>query len=526
MGPVGPGWAPFTSKTRPRIESDRYPPNRIACRTYGTVTPPYRRPIIVSRTAESVMKNRRCLMLGSQGRPMKKVILFLAAGLAVVGVLFVLAGSRTQTPPLANIPVRTVLPNARPLVWLDERFLLTGVDNKIVKLDSRDSKIVQVVSEPYYPRVGYECFSREGGRFAVTAPEVSGSGTSYQNMVYRWIQDWDQPAHFTEYKALESWNTNPHDCTAVKYKAAASIQEQSGPQLLKAADGRTTIYYRGVQVESPHERVVTIEKDGSAAEVALETTPRWLGNQVQLRSSFDPSSRRYFWYLNTEDFNIASPHWPLKGWWVTPEGKIEDWVILPDGPWVKPFSTLYTLRHFSCGPPCYSNMKIWAGNGQLYISVWGDAIDAAVEGVYRLNARKEAWEKIIAGALDNGLILSPSGCQIGYAAGGRMHIMSVCDKGSTKAARSDSLLEDGLCAGHHPHDPRARVEAPSGGGRPVPGPRHRDIKGARLRHRPPQEPMPQSPEIAYAVAAAAGGRRDRVVRGATPGARPTKRLPG
>ena len=375
-------------------------------------------------------------MLSSQGRPMKKVIFFSAVGLAVVGVLFVLAGSRTQKPPLANIPVRTVLPKARPLVWLDERFLLTGVGNKIVKLDSRDSKIVHVVSEPYYPGVGHECFSRDGGRFAVTAPEKHGSSTSYQNMVYRWIQDWDQPARFTDIKALEGWNTNPHDCTAVKYKKPASIQEQSGPQLLKAADGRTNIYYRGAQIESPHERVVTIAKDGSVAEVALETTPRWIGNHVQVRSSFDESSGLYFWYLSARDFNLASPHWPLKGWWVTREGEIKDWVILPNGPWIKSFSTLYTLRHFSCGPPCYSNMEIWAGNGQqLYISVWGDAIDTSVEGVYRLDARKEAWEKIIAGALDNGLILSPSGCQIGYAAGGRLHIMTVCDKGINQGSK-------------------------------------------------------------------------------------------
>jgi hypothetical protein len=360
---------------------------------------------------------------------MKKVVLFLAAGLAVAGVLFVLSGLRKQEPPLANIPVRTVLPNARPLVWLDERFLLIGVDNKIVKLDSRDSKIVHVVSEPYHPRVGYECFSREGGRFAVTAPEVRGASTSYQNMVYRWIQDWDQPAHFTDLKTLEQWNTNPHDCTAVDFKPAASIQEQSGPQLLKAADGRTKVYYRGAQIESPHERVVAIEKDGSAAEVSLETTPRWIGNQVKVRSSFDESSGRYFWYLSTEDFNIASPHWPLRGWWVTREGKIEDLVVLPDGPWIKAFSTLYTLRHFSCGPACYSNMSIWAGNGRLYIGVWGAAIDTSVEGVYRLDAQKYEWEKIIAGALDNGLILSPSGCQISYAAGGRTRIMTVCDKG-------------------------------------------------------------------------------------------------
>jgi hypothetical protein len=170
-------------------------------------------------------------------RTMKKVIVFLAAGLVVIGILFALAGSRTQKPPLANIPVRTVLPKARPLVWLDERLLLTGVDNKIVELDSRDAKIVHVVSESYYPREGYECFSRQGGRFALTAPEVSGSGTSYQNMVYRWIQDWARPAHFTDFKPGEWRNPNPHDCTAVGFKAAASIEEQSGPQLMKAAHG-------------------------------------------------------------------------------------------------------------------------------------------------------------------------------------------------------------------------------------------------------------------------------------------------
>lgn len=123
-------------------------------------------------------------------------------------------------------------------------FLLAGVDNKIVKLDARDSKIVSVVSEPYYPRAGYECFSRESGRFAVATPEVRGSSTSYANMVYRWIQDWNH---------------------------------------------------------------------GSAAEVVLETTPRWIGNQAQVWSTFDESSRLYSWYLSTQDFNLDSPHLPLRG---------------------------------------------------------------------------------------------------------------------------------------------------------------------------------------------------------------------
>jgi hypothetical protein len=78
---------------------------------------------------------------------------------------------------------------------------------------------------------------------------------------------------------------------------------------------------------------------------------------------------------------------------VTPGGKIKDWVILPNGPWIKSCSTLYTLRHFPRGPACYSNMRIWAGNGQLYIGVSGDPIDTSVEGVYRLDARKEGGRR-------------------------------------------------------------------------------------------------------------------------------------
>jgi hypothetical protein len=73
-------------------------------------------------------------------------------------------------------------------------------------------------------------------------------------------------------------------------------------------------------------------------------------------------------------------------------------------------------------------MDMWAGHRRLYVAVWGEAIDAGVRGVYRLGADGLAWEKIVAGTLDNGLILSPSGCQIGYATGGRLQIMTVCDR--------------------------------------------------------------------------------------------------
>jgi len=359
---------------------------------------------------------------------MRKTIFVSLAMLAAAGVLFALTGSRAQKPPLAKLPTRTVLAGARPLVWLDERSLLVGVDNKIVKLDTHDAKIVAIVSEPYYPRTGYECFSRQGGRFAVTLPEKSGGSTSYANMVYRCIPDWEQPARFEDLETCEAWNANPHDCTSVDFTEARRDEKPAEP-LLKAADGSTKVFYRGEGLASPHERVVTVTKDGHTKDVWLATTPVFVSSQIEVRSDFDESSGRYLWYLSTSDFDVASRHWPLMAWWVAPEGRVERIVPLPNGPWIRPFTTLYVLKHFSCGPACYSNMKMWAGNGRIYIAVWGKAIDGAVEGVYRLDASGQAWEKIIAGTLDNGLVLSPSGCQLGYAADGQLRIMSVCERG-------------------------------------------------------------------------------------------------
>jgi len=357
---------------------------------------------------------------------MKKTFIVLAAGLAAAGAVFVLAGSRTPEQPTGNFTNRMILADARPLVWLDDRFLLAGVNNEIVKLDTRDSTIVEVVSEPYFPGVGHECFSRAGGRFAVTQPEQTGGGTSYSNMVYRWVRDWNQPDQFEELDTCEGWNTNPHDCSAVAYRREQG-DERWAEQMLKAADGTTTVYYRGSGLQSPHERVVAITKDGHTKEVWLETTPNFVSPLVELRSSFDEATGQYLWYLSTNDFNLESRHWPLKAWWVAPEGRVTSMTLLPNGPWMKSFSMLYTLRYFSCGPECYSHMEMWAGNGERYLGVWGKAIDRAVTGVYRLDASGQAWEKIIAGELDNGLVLSPSGCRIGYAAGGQLHVVDVCE---------------------------------------------------------------------------------------------------
>ena len=102
-------------------------------------------------------------------------------------------------------------------------------------------------------------------------------------------------------------------------------------------------------------------------------------------------------------------------------------MTIPAGPWVKSFSTFYRLKYFSCGPSCYSHMKIFTGNDLLYIYVWGDAVDEHVRGVYLLEQKNRKWNKIISGTLDNELSISPNGCQLSYAQSGEMKVTNVCE---------------------------------------------------------------------------------------------------
>ena len=114
------------------------------------------------------------------------------------------------------------------------------------------------------------------------------------------------------------------------------------------------------------------------------------------------------------------------GWWVSDDGEVLEDVTIPIGPWIRHFSFFYDLQYFSCGPECYSHMKMYAGNGQIYIYVWGESVEKSVRGVYRLDTKGQEWNKLINGDIDNGLIISPNGCRISYAANGKMQIMDVC----------------------------------------------------------------------------------------------------
>ncbi len=341
--------------------------------------------------------------------------------LFVVVVVILVSNTTTITTTLTTTPTsaETLLEKAKPLVWLSDTTLLVGLDDKIVKYDTVARKVVGVVSEPYYSSDVYECFSLEGGVFPVTKPVVTltdgGKDTYYGDMVYRWIKDWNAPHIFTEPDNVQGWNTNPHDCSHFEFVeesyskeiAGRAFGRESGPRLLREESVVAKIYFSYDAVNGEYERVALVDKQGVVKTLNLGSAGFM---EASTDSSFDRVSNKYFWYSTTSSFTNSDGVWPLQGWWVSPDAEILNEVVIPKGPWVTDPSFLKRLAYFSgAGLSTYSRMKMYASAGNIYIRIWGKAVDDSARGIYKLDTQKQQWEKLVAGALDmnSDLALSP-----------------------------------------------------------------------------------------------------------------------
>ncbi len=376
---------------------------------------------------------------------------FYIGGLLFVVVVVILVSINKPKPmsiqsqnTSAPASAETLLEKAKPLVWLNDTTLLVGLDDKIVKYDTVARKVVGVVSEPYYSSDVHECFSPEGGVFPVTKPVVTPTeGTYYGDMVFRWIKDWNAPHVFTEVDNVQWWNTNPHDCSHFEFvekshfKEIAGrdfVEDSYGSRLLREESGVTEIYNSIDAINGEYERVVFLNKQGVVKTLNLggarDSDAGSSGASTE--SSFDRVSNKYFWYSMTQNFtNDSDGVWPLQGWWVSPDAEILNEVVIPKGPWVTDPSLLKQPKYSpQTGPEDYSYMKMYASAGNIYIRIWGKAVDESARGIYKLDTQKQQWEKIIPGSLDEGtdLALSPNGCHLSYAMHDVLQMVDVCGK--------------------------------------------------------------------------------------------------
>ncbi len=103
---------------------------------------------------------------------------------------------------------------------------------------------------------------------------------------------------------------------------------------------------------------------------------------------------------------------------------IERELILPAGPWVRPYTLWYVLKYFSAGPETYSEMKLYASGGRVFAYVSGKAVERAI-GVYQLDERRAVWSRIIKGPVEGDVVFSPNGDLLAYGQNGATTIMCI-----------------------------------------------------------------------------------------------------
>lgn len=168
-------------------------------------------------------------------------------------------------------------------------------------------------------------------------------------------------------------------------------------------------------------------KPGKKVYLPDQSKPSYNG----LYYAYDESKSMYFQYMDERDFD-KSYYSPRKGWWVDIEQKVISGIVIPAGPWVTDYSFYDDLQYFSCGRSCYSNMKIYVSNGEIYAHIYGRAILNGAEGVYHLilgeGGKSNQWQKIASGTLDYKPLLSKDGCKVLYSVDEEMKITNICKK--------------------------------------------------------------------------------------------------
>ncbi|MGH9315691.1 MAG: hypothetical protein ACRD1P_01085, partial [Thermoanaerobaculia bacterium] len=108
--------------------------------------------------------------------------------------------------------------------------------------------------------------------------------------------------------------------------------------------------------------------------------------------AYDSFKEKYLIYQGTNDFERNKGPWPLRSYLLN-LGNLsfqEGWI--PEGPWVVDYGFLDRLKGFSCGIPCYTNMRVFLVGDKILISVWGRLVNSKIRGLYELQG--ERWVKL------------------------------------------------------------------------------------------------------------------------------------
>ncbi|MEL6815368.1 MAG: hypothetical protein AAFP03_11210 [Cyanobacteria bacterium J06598_3] len=261
------------------------------------------------------------------------------------------------------------------------------------------------------------------------------------NYTYRWdpsettpMQVNNTPAN-TRRNSLDCKIINTEEEQVQPYEVDGKMvsEDQYFPKLMKEQDGMTKTYnvWRASPADSREDArelwdvIVRSDRavDGTTSDSKTAVKkiqlkiPFYSGFRQTVTPQYDSQQQQYLWYTFPSQFGVEPADWSIKTWTVSPAFDLVKEQSLPAGPWVYPHGFMKMMSCFSCGCSCYERLSLQVENGELYIGVFGKAVEDRYAGIYKLHSSEkgESWKPVSLGAnVTENFAVSPDGCQVAY----------------------------------------------------------------------------------------------------------------
>ena len=251
--------------------------------------------------------------------------------------------------------------------------------------------------------------------------------------------NWRSPHNYEEVEIPPSFinNYNLLDCERRRARYdSALIKNEDGlvkhyGQIRSGLNGKTAVWAVDVfdsefsPVSSLDSPLDTKEKPDRRLELATYSS-----TGQAFHADYDRAKNQYLWYKDPPAFSAKPENWQLDAWIVSSEVTAAVEQPLPAGPWVYEHGFWKTMSCFSCGCACYENVYVQMENGQIYIMVFGKAVDQAHKGLYKLFDSGETveWIPVATGeGISSAFTLSPDGCKAAIQKEGTPYLVEICE---------------------------------------------------------------------------------------------------
>ena len=337
--------------------------------------------------------------------------------------------------------------NEYPLIWLDNERLYTGKNNTVYLRDTTKPNsteaILTIDKSNGYINYGWSCFSQKKWALSLWGNPPNSNSSGLRKGGY-YISFSDGKISHEKLQKNFSENTNRFDCKFLgkhrKLPKAVNLENRyirlTG-MALHLVSSDVADFTSQADASSDIDIISSLSGSVKLTKLPVEFDTG-VSTRSPLRSIKDTTSNKYFWYLTTKNFDAHDNIWPIPGWWVDGNlDKVEP-VKIPQGLWVRKISSIKHMSCFSCGCGCYSNMRMYAMNGELLIQTWGRSVHKAGVGIFRLSTSENLgsiWERLTSDQSSGQIRISPNGCKVAYLSGpkksiayfsGELKIIDIC----------------------------------------------------------------------------------------------------